>query len=81
MTDETRDAASVQGYECLDCGYDEDNCQCGDGDEFDCTICGGEGEFFGNEIPGYDPGWHLPDRLYPCPSCGGTGNRRDQRYM
>ncbi len=52
-----------------------------DDDDVACSICNGEGEFFGSEIPGYDPGWHLPDRVYPCPSCGGTGNRRDQRYM
>ncbi len=67
--------------ECPSCGYDDLNCRCDEDDDFECSICGGEGEFFGSEIPGYDPGWHLPDRVYPCPSCNGTGNRRDQRYM
>lgn len=65
---------------CGDCGLDEWNCTCDDEfpEDFDCTWCGGEGEFWGNELPGYDPGWHLPDQLYPCPACKGTGNRKDQ---
>jgi hypothetical protein len=69
-----------QSYECLDCGYDEANCRCDEDfmDDLDCTWCGGECEFFGNELPGYDPGWHLPDHLYACPACKGSGNRRDQ---
>jgi len=46
-----------------------------------CTWCGGEGEFFGNELPGYDPGWHDPERVYDCPACGGSGERRDQRLF
>ena len=77
---EGHDAAYV-AVECSDCGYDEFNCRCDEDDDFDCTICGGEGSFFGSELPGYDPGWHLPDKVYPCPSCQGSGNRRDQRYM
>ena len=47
-------------------------------DDYDCTWCNGEGQFWGSELPGYDPGWHLPDELYPCPACKGTGNRRNQ---
>ena len=47
-------------------------------DGFDCTWCCGEGEFWGSELPGYDPGWHDPEKLYPCPACHGTGNRKDQ---
>lgn len=47
-------------------------------DGHDCTWCCGEGEFWGSELPGYDPGWHLPDKLYPCPACHGTGERKDQ---
>lgn len=49
-----------------------------DRDDYDCTWCSGEGCFWGSELPGFDPGWHLPDELYPCPACKGTGNRRDQ---
>lgn len=49
-----------------------------DRDEYDCSWCCGEGSFFGSEIPGYDPGWHLPDEQYPCPACKGSGNRKDQ---
>ena len=49
-----------------------------DRDDYDCSWCGGEGMFWGSELPGFDPGWHLPDELYPCPACHGTGNRRDQ---
>lgn len=80
MTAQDRSAANL--VYCDDCGADEFNCRCDEDDDgFDCTICGGEGEFFGEELPGFDFGWHLPDRVYPCPSCGGTGNRRDQRYM
>lgn len=68
---------------CPDCGWVESFCQCDEDDydvpdDYDCSWCGGEGEFWGNELPGYDPGWHLPDQLYPCPACKGTGNRRDQ---
>lgn len=47
-------------------------------DTLDCTWCGGEGSFWGQELPGYDPGWHDPDTLYPCPACHGTGDRKDQ---
>lgn len=43
-----------------------------------CTWCSGEGEFWGSELPGYDPGWHDPDTVYACPACHGTGERRDQ---
>lgn len=46
-------------------------------DDLECTMCNGEGQFFGSEIPGYDPGWHIPDRIYPCPSCNGSGRRSD----
>ena len=43
-----------------------------------CTWCCGEGSFWGSELPGYDPGWHDPESLYPCPACHGTGDREDQ---
>ncbi len=59
----------------------EDDFDYDDRDEYDCTWCCGEGEFWGNELPGYDPGWHDPERLYPCPACSGSGNRRDQRLF
>lgn len=49
-----------------------------DRDEYECTWCSGEGSFWGNELPGYDAGWHDPDQQYPCPACHGTGNRTDQ---
>lgn len=52
-----------------------------DGDpEAACLVCGGEQFLWGGEIGGYDFGWHDPDELYPCPSCGGTGHARDMRW-
>ena len=67
------------GYreECIDCGYDEANCQCDDEDfmdSLDCTHCGGSGECDANA----DPLWDCDDRLHPCHACGGSGKRRDQ---
>jgi hypothetical protein len=46
-------------------------------DDLECTMCGGEGSFFGEDLPTYDFFWHRPDRLYPCPSCNGSGARKD----
>jgi hypothetical protein len=48
-----------------------------EGFELSCAMCDGEGSFFGEDLPTYDPLWHDPDRTYPCPSCHGSGNRRD----
>lgn len=61
--------------------FDEPDFEDADGPGYfddDCTWCSGEGQFWGNELPGYDPGWHLPDELYPCPACRGSGSRRKQ---
>lgn len=66
--------------DCGYCGYPEPDCRCDDpvDEDADCSWCCGEGMFFGSELPGYDPGWHLPDEMYPCPACGGTGARHSQ---
>lgn len=80
MSDTRRTFNEFNGR-CVTCDENEDNCRCDDEDftdELDCSWCSGEGAFWGAELPGYDPGWHLPDEMYPCPSCKGTGNRRDQ---
>jgi DnaJ-class molecular chaperone len=47
------------------------------GHELKCTICGGEGTCDDNA----DPLWDCDEIPHPCHACGGTGNRRDQRYM
>lgn len=72
---------SPDAARCPECGSVTSFCQCDedyDGPDYDCSWCCGEGEFWGNELPGYDPGWHDPDTLYPCPACKGTGTRRNQ---
>jgi len=66
-------SAAIRPYEPDD--YDDE------GFVLTCTWCSGEGEFWGAELPGYDPGWHDPERLYPCPACNGSGERRDQRLF
>lgn len=64
---------------CGECECFLGDCRCGEYEDGDaeCSMCGGEGCFFGEELPAYDPGWHIADKTYPCPSCNGTGNRRD----
>ena len=64
---------------CPDCGFSEDQCRCDEyeDDDAECSMCNGEGWFFGSDLPGYDPGWHDPDGTYHCPSCNGSGNRKD----
>lgn len=60
---------------CPDCGLDEHDCACLDEDvdpsETDCLWCGGDGE-----IEGDDPCWDLGEMI-PCPSCHGSGLRKD----
>lgn len=65
--------------ECPDCGLDAQNCDCGEyfDDEADCGMCGGEGWFFGEDLPTFSFGWHDPEKSYACPSCHGTGLRKD----
>ena len=46
--------------------------------ELECTWCGGEGYFFGEELPGFDFFWHDPCGLNLCPACRGSGLRKDQ---
>lgn len=41
----------------------------------DCLWCGGEGYLYGDEMG--DPLWYDADESYPCPSCHGTGLRKD----
>jgi len=50
-----------------DCDYD-------DADDR-CLWCGGEGEIPGDEMS--DPVWYDEDEWYPCPSCHGSGLRKD----
>ena len=44
-----------------------------DGEHF-CEDCGGEGFVFGDDMPTYNPLWHHPDEVYPCPCCNGRGS-------
>lgn len=44
----------------------------------DCTWCGGEGFFFGDETPGFDYINDDPEGVYDCPACLGTGLREKQ---
>jgi hypothetical protein len=41
-------------------------------DDYDCTWCNGEAQFWGSELPGYDPGWQCPCRGTSRPA----GDRR-----
>lgn len=43
--------------------------------EGQCTWCGGEGFWFGDQFG--DPGWYEAAETYPCPSCRGSGLRKD----
>jgi DnaJ-class molecular chaperone len=51
--------------------HDEDG-----NDMLDCTHCNGDGMVFGDELN--DPMWYLPDEMYSCKACNGTGERRHQ---
>lgn len=65
--------------QCPGCGYDELYCRCDDEDfmgDLACTWCGGDGDVWGSELG--DPLWYLPDHLYPCSACNGSGRRKDQ---
>lgn len=73
-----QDPTAAFGDDCPDCGCYPCECDADFIGDLDCSWCCGEGEFWGSELPGYDPGWHLPDRLYACPACKGTGRRRNQ---
>jgi len=44
-------------------------------DNLECTWCGGDGVWEGGRFG--DPGWYDEREFYPCPSCNGTGNRKD----
>lgn len=50
-----------------------------DDEEYDpdasCLYCGGEGYLPGEEFS--DPLWYDRNEFYPCPSCRGTGLRKD----
>jgi DnaJ-class molecular chaperone len=64
---------------CPDCGWSEQECRCYDDpdDDWDCTICGGDGTCDANA----DPLWDCDEVDHPCHACGGTGKRSAQRYM
>ena len=70
---------SAEADVCDECECYIEDCRCGEyeDDDLECTMCDGEGWFFGSDLPGYDPLWHIPDKTYACPSCHGTGNRMD----
>ena len=44
-------------------------------DDERCYWCGGEGFIPGSEMG--DPLWYDEDESYPCPSCYGSGLRKD----
>jgi len=41
----------------------------------DCWFCSGDGCVWGDDLS--DPGWYVPDELYTCPCCNGSGNAKD----
>lgn len=47
-------------------------------DTTDCTWCGGDGWFIGEEAPGFDYVNDDPNEMYPCTACRGTGLRKNQ---
>lgn len=48
-----------------------------DGQEWDCTHCGGDGDCDANANPLGD----CDENPHPCHACGGSGLRRDQRIF
>lgn len=68
MSDHARLCCAAAQHDALDDQWDADPFGA-------CSWCGGEGTWWGDQFG--DPGWYMPDELYPCPSCKGTGNRED----
>lgn len=64
---------------CAECGCFLADCNCDDYeyDDFDCTICGGDGTCMDNS----DPLWDCDELPHACHACRGTGRRKDQRYF
>lgn len=46
--------------------------------ELECTYCGGDGYFYGDELPGFDWATDDPEGINDCPACFGTGLRKKQ---
>lgn len=44
----------------------------------ECSFCGGDGFMVGGDMPGFDFINDDPDDIYRCPSCNGSGFKKDQ---
>jgi hypothetical protein len=53
----------------------DDDCYDGEFDDGNCIWCDGEGFVPGEEMG--DPLWYDDNEFYRCPSCNGSGSRKD----
>lgn len=46
--------------------------------EEECSYCGGDGFMVGADMPGFDFINDDAEDIYRCPSCKGSGDKKDQ---